>query len=249
MDNASQTETQPGQGDWFTTTHWSIVLAAGETSAPGARQALEHLCQTYWYPLYAYVRRQGSPPHDAQDLIQGFFARMIEKNYLQDADQTKGRFRAFLLASLKHFLSDQRRHDRALKRGGGKPLFSLDEQTAEDRYRLEPVEEADPEQIYERRWALTVLEQARLRLREEWNVPGKAELYDRLDAFETHGGQELTYAEIGAQLGVAEGTVKSSASRLRQRYLELLKEEIAQTVAGPQEVGEEVRYLLAVIGS
>lgn len=233
--------------DWFTTTHWTVVLAAGQGGSPAAFQALERLCQTYWYPLYAYVRRQGYPPEDAQDLTQAFFERVLEKNYLAQVDRDRGRFRAFLLAALKHFLSDQRDHDRAAKRGGGKPLLPLDAQEGEERYLLEPPDPLTPEKLYERRWALTVLEQARVRLRNEFAAAGKSDLYEALTGLETGEDTKLTYAELGQRLGRSESALKSAALRLRRRYGELIREEIAHTVASASEIEEEVRYLLAVV--
>src|SRR5215471_6647935 len=157
-DAEDQRGTGPKGGDWFTTTHWSVVLAAGQTASPQSEAALEKLCRTYWYPLYAFARRQGSSPEDSQDLTQGFFARFLEKNYLHQVQRDRGKFRCFLLASLKHFLADERDKARALKRGGGKSLLSLDDDAAEGRYRLEPVDSMDAEKLYQRRWTLTLLE-------------------------------------------------------------------------------------------
>jgi RNA polymerase sigma-70 factor (ECF subfamily) len=223
------------------------VLAAGRGDEAAARRALEQLCQTYWYPLYVFVRRQGYAPPDAQDLTQGFFARALEKNAFAHLDQQKGRFRAFLLAAMKHFLSDQRDHDRAAKRGGGQTVLSLDAQTAEDRYKLEPVDPLTPEQLYERRWALTVLENARTRLREEFVASHKEALYEQLKSFDAGARGAPTYAEIGTRLGLSESAVKSAALRLRRRYAELVREQIAQTVPTAAEIDEEIRHLMAVL--
>ena len=233
--------------DWFTTTHWSVVLTAGQSGSPAAFQALERLCQTYWYPLYTYVRRQGYSPDDAQDLTQAFFERVLEKNYFAQVAQDRGRFRAFLLAALKHFLSDQRDHERAAKRGGGRLPLSLDAQEGEQRYLLEPADTLTPEKLYERRWALTVLDQARARLRDEFAAAGKSDLYEALTGLETGEDTNLTYAELGQRLGLSESAIKSAALRLRRRYGELVREAIAQTVASASEIDEEVRYLLAVV--
>ena len=180
--------------DWFATTHWSVVLGVTQGERPAARQALEQLCATYWYPLYAYVRRRGYSPEDAQDLTQGFFERVIEKNYFHQVDQSKGRFRAFLLATLKHFLSDQSDRQRAAKRGGRKGILSLDAQTGEDRYQLEPVDAISPDRLYERRWAFTVLGKARARLRAEFAAAGRLQLYEHLDAFESGEETGLTFS-------------------------------------------------------
>jgi RNA polymerase sigma factor (sigma-70 family) len=233
--------------DWFATTHWSVVLAAREADTPAARAALERLCQTYWYPLYAYVRRLGSSPADAQDLTQAFFERVMERHYFDQADRDKGRLRAFLLTALKHFLSDQRDRERAAKRGGGRTILSLDAQTAEERYRLEPVDTMSPDRLYERRWAFTVLDRARDALRQEFLAAGKGQLYERLNAMETHEEAEGTYAEVGRQLGMSESAVKSAVVRLRRRYGNLLRQEIAQTVSTVAAVDIEIRHLMAAI--
>ena len=209
---------------------------------------MERLCQTYWYPLYVFVRCQGYSPEDAQDLTQGFFERVLEKNYFGQADRNKGRLRAFLLAALKHFLSDQRDRERAAKRGGGKTILSLDAQDAEDRYLLEPADNATPDKLFERRWALTVIEQARVRLRAEYAAGGKSEIYEQLKLVETGERGELTYAEIGKRVGLSESGVKTAALRMRRRYAELLREEIAQTVATVSEIDEEIRHLLIAAG-
>lgn len=233
--------------DWFTTTHWSVVLTAGQSGSPAAFQALERLCQTYWYPLYTYVRRQGYSLEDAQDLTQAFFERVLEKKYFAQVARNRGRFRAFLLAALKHFLSDQRDRERAAKRGGGKLPLSLDVQEGEERYLLEPADPLTPEKLYERRWALTVLEQARARLRDEFAAAGKSDLYEALTSLETGENHSLTYADLGQRLGLSESAIKSAALRLRRRHGELVRQEIAQTVASVSEIDEEIRYLLAVL--
>jgi RNA polymerase sigma-70 factor (ECF subfamily) len=166
-----------GQNAQFTTTHWSVVLAAGGGDSPAARQALEYLCQTYWYPVYAYVRRRGNSPHDAEDLAQEFFAKLIKRNDFAKVSRERGPFRAFLKGALNHLLSDQRDYVRAAKRGGGKIILSLDAQTAEQRYQLEPADTTTPDKLYDRRWALSLLETARSRLAEEYAVAGKSDLY------------------------------------------------------------------------
>ncbi len=245
MDLSSSTS---GPSDWFTTTHWSVVLAAADSNPAAAQAALERLCQTYWYPLYVFVRRQGNSPEDAQDLTQAFFARVLEKNYFGQVDQAKGRFRAFLLAALKHFLSDQRDYRDAAKRGGGKTMLSFDTQTAEDRYQFEPADMMAPDKLYERRWAFTLLENARTQLRREYAAAGKAEMYDALNVWERGSSDGATYLEVAHGLGKTESAVKSESFRLRQRYFELVRSEIAQTVATATEIDEEVRYLLNVIG-
>ena len=237
----------PKQNGQFTTTHWSAVLAAGGGDSPAARQALGHLCQTYWYPVYAYVRRRGHSPEDAEDLTQEFFARLIERNDFAKVSRDRGPFRAFLKGALNHLLSDQRDYARAAKRGGGKIILSLDAQTAEQRYRLEPADMSTPDKLYDRRWALTLLETARSRLAQEYDAAGKSELYSHLNFLEPGAGEVLSYAEIGRRVGKSESAVKTEASRLRRRYHQLVRAEVAQTVASVVEVDEEVRYLLAVI--
>jgi RNA polymerase sigma-70 factor (ECF subfamily) len=235
--------------DWFTTTHWSVVLGAAQGDLPAARQALERLCTAYWYPLYAYVRRRGYSPEDAQDLTQGFFERVLEKHYLDQVDQSKGRFRAFLLATLKHFLSDQSDRRQAAKRGGGRTILSLDAQAGEERYQFEPVDGFSPDKLYERRWAFTVLGEARGRLRAEFAAAGRLRLYEHLDAFESGEETGLTFSEIGRQLALSEVAVKAAASRLRRRYAQLVREEIAHTVASVAEIDEEIRHLVTVVSN
>lgn len=231
----------------FATTHWTVVLSAAQGGSPRADDALARLCQSYWYPLYAYVRRQGNSPHDAQDLTQAFFARLIAKNYLGDVNRAKGRFRSFLLASLKHFLANEWDKARALKRGGGQTIVPLEVETAERRYSLEPADPHSPDKIFERRWALTLLEQVLGRLRAEYSAQGKGALFEGLKDSLTGDRSTLRYAELGGAVGLSEGAVKVAAHRLRRRYREILRLEIANTVATPEEVDEELRYLFAVL--
>ncbi len=230
----------------FATTHWSVVLAAGDQQTPEGAAALERLCRTYWYPLYAYVRREGHSPDDAQDLTQEFFARWLARMSFTQVSPDKGKFRSFLLASLRHFLSDQRDHARALKRGGGVELLSWNAQEAEDRYRLEPVDRLDAEKIYERRWAMAVLRQALDRLRAESAAAGKAQWFERLRSF-LSGDSDSSSAETAVELGLTDTAFRGAVHRLRQRYRELVREEIAHTVSHPSEIEEEIRYLIAVI--
>jgi len=245
-DNATSSEEQ---AVWFTTTRWSIVLNAQDPASPHASEALEKLCRAYWYPLYAFVRRQGHDEATAKDLTQGFFAKLLEKNYLSGVHPDKGRFRTFLLVAVRHFISDEGDKARALKRGGGQPVISLDETVGEDRYRQEPVESMDAEKLYERRWALTLLEQARERLKEDYRAAGKAELYERLQPFESGGSDAPAYADVAPALGLSEGGLRAAVHRMRQRYRELVREEVAQTVNSPAEVDEEIRYLIRVVSS
>jgi DNA-directed RNA polymerase specialized sigma24 family protein len=231
----------------FASTRWSVVLAAGDSSAPGASEALEKLCGAYWFPLYAYVRRQGHSPHDAQDLTQGFFAWLIESKHLRVADVERGRFRSFLLGMLKNFLSDDRKKMHAQKRGGGRTPVSLDAASAEERYHLEPVTELTPDLIFDRRWAWTVMEQTVAHLRDEYVAAGRAELFDALRQFQPGEDAGQSYAEVATRLGLTESAVKSAIWRLRQRHRDLLREEIAHTVATPADVDGEIRHLLSVL--
>jgi len=248
MAESTKTETATsGRGTWFTTTHWSLILNAQDTSSPVAAAALEKLCRACWYPLYVYVRRQGEDEESAKDLTQGFFTRLLEKRVLAQAQREKGKFRSFLLASLKHYLSDERDKARAQKRGGGQTPVSLDDSTGEERYRLEPVDVMDAEKLFERRWALTPLGQARARLREEYLETGKSSLYERLRVFEGGDKSGPSYAQVASELGLTESGVKSAVFRLRERYRELVREEIANTVDSPGEVDGEIRHLISVI--
>jgi len=231
----------------FLTTHWSVVVAAAQRSSPAAQEALTTLCRAYWYPLYAFVRRQGHGPHDAQDLTQAFFARFLEKDCIADADRHRGRFRSFLLASMKHFLANEWDRATALKRGGGQEPVSLDEPDAESRYALEPQDGMSADRVYERRWAMLLLERVLERLKREFVAGGKAAQFEALKEALPAGRGGRSYAEVAASLGSSEAAVKVAVHRLRRRYRDLLREEIAQTVAAPAEVEDEVRYLFAVL--
>lgn len=219
------------------------MLAAGRKSSPQADVALEDLCRTYWYPLYAFVRRQGRSKEDAEDLTQAFFARFLEKNYLEGLSADRGRFRAFLLASLKHFLANERDRADRIKRGGGVTVLSLDWQTAETRYHLDPADTLSPDKLFDRAWAVTLLERVIARLREENSARDKATLFDQLKPFLTVGKSAIPYAETAASLGLTEGAVRVAVHRLRQSYRELLRAEIAQTLAHPDQVQEEMNAL------
>ena len=242
-------KTSPAAGPRFTTTRWSVVLAAGQARSLEADAALEELCSTYWYPLYAYVRRRGFGPEDAQDLTQEFFTRLLRKNYPAQADRAKGKFRSFLLLTLNHFLADEFDRLNARKRGGGQIFISLDQEAAEGRYRREPADDLSPEKLFERRWAQSILENALKRLREEYKADCGAENYAVLRGFEPGEQLTLTYGEAAARLGISESALKSKVHRLRQRHRELVREEIAQTVCTNTEVDEELRHLLAVLSS
>ncbi len=235
------------RGATFATTHWSVVLAARSSDSPRAREALETLCRTYWYPLYAFVRRQGSSPQDAQDLTQAFFAHLLRKDFLDGVGPEKGRFRTFLVACLKHFLADQWEKARAQKRGGVCLTAPLDLEQAEGRYHVEGRHELSAEQLYERRWALDLLEQVLDRLRQEAVAAGKAGVFEALQGCLAGEPLDGPYAQLGAKLGLSEAALKVTVHRLRRRCRELLREAVAQTVTRPEEIDEELRYLFAVV--
>jgi DNA-directed RNA polymerase specialized sigma24 family protein len=238
---------ESGSAGQFDTTHWSVVMVAGQDSSAASREAMEKLCRTYWYPLYAFVRRRGYEAHEAQDLTQSFFARRLEKDYLSAVDRSKGKFRSFLLASLEHFLVNEWRRTCALKRGGGVVFVPLDEETAEQQYLQGPATNLSAEQCYEQQWATTLLEQVLGRLREEFNATGKAELFGEIKIFLTGEKRAVSYAELAARLGTTEAALKMAVSRMRQRYGELLRSEIAMTVSSPEEIEEELRALFAAL--
>ena len=225
------------------------MISAGSNDTPHARNALEKLCRSYWFPIYAFVRRQGHGPHDAQDLTQEFFARVLGKNYFADADRSKGRFRSFLLASLKHFLANEWDKAKAQKRGGGQVLIPIDVATAETSCGFEPTDNLTAEKIFERRWALTLLEQVLRRLRAEYVRDDREKLFEQLKPTLTETSRTVAYAEIASRLGTTEGAVKVAVHRLRQRYREVLRAEIADTVASPGEVEDEIRNLFAALAN
>jgi RNA polymerase sigma-70 factor (ECF subfamily) len=232
----------------FAITRWSVVLAAGRSETVQSHAALEQLCRIYWYPLYAYVRRRGHSADDAQDLTQEFFARLLQHKWVARADRQRGRFRSFLLSAMSHFLADEWDKARAQKRGGGAPPVPLQFDTAETRYGYEPVDTTTPEQIYERRWALALLEEVLRQLRRAYEEEGKLGLFNELSACLVGERTSLPYVELAGKLGLTEGAVKSAVHRMRQRYRELLRKEIAQTVSEPGEIEEEMRYLRVVVG-
>lgn len=237
---------EPRHRPAFVTTHWSVVLTAGRSDTTHAQDALAKLCQTYWHPLYAYVRRRGHSPEDAQDLTQGFFAHLLEHKAVATVRPDKGRFRSFLLASLNHFLSDEWDKARAQKRGAGK-VISLDTQCAESWLSQQPSETLTPERAFELRWAITLLEQVYGKLEAEHRQQGKVELFDTLRTTLAGPGNSAPYSELGSRLGMNEGAVKVAVHRLRQRYRAFLRETIGETVANDTEVEEELRYLMRVL--
>ncbi len=233
----------------FPTTHWSRVVAAGDRSAPGAREALADLCSAYWYPLYAFVRRRGHDPEAAEDLVQGFFASLLERESLAGVDRTKGRFRSFLVAACAHYLSNRHDHEQALKRGGGRAIVPIDVVTAEDRYRREPAHELTPERLFERRWATTLLDNVLGRLEAEMDGAGKASTFAALRPALLGSAERLAYAEIAHELGCSEGAARAAVHRLRARYRTFLREEVARTLDDPDAVDEEIRELFATFAS
>jgi RNA polymerase sigma factor (sigma-70 family) len=234
--------------EYFATTRWTVVIAAGRRSTPDAEQALEELCRTYWYPLYAYVRRHGHTREDAEDLTQEFFARLLEKNYLEGLDSQKGKFRAFLLAALKHFLANEWDRATRKKRGGTTKMLSLDWQHADTRYQIEPSDELSPDKLYDRMWAVALLERVIQRLREESIAEGKGKLFEELRPFLMIGKSAIPYAQAAAALGLTEGAVRVAVHRLRQRYRALLREEISQTLSDPAQVEDEMQALFSAFG-
>jgi RNA polymerase sigma factor (sigma-70 family) len=231
--------------DYFATTHWTVVLAAGRRRTPQADTALEELCRTYWFPLYAYIRRHGRTREDAEDLTQAFFARFLEKNYLEGLRSEKGKFRAFLLAALKHFLANEWDRAHRQKRGGGATMLSLDWQSADTRYQIDPADHLSPDKLYDRAWAVTLLERVIARLRDESAAEGKAKIFEQLKPFLTLGRSAIPYAQAAAALDLTEGAVRVAVHRLRRRYRELLREEIGQTLSDPAQAEEEMRALFS----
>jgi RNA polymerase sigma-70 factor (ECF subfamily) len=234
--------------DRFETTNWRLVLAARSDAPAAARAALGQLCETYWYAVYAFIRRQGHAAPDAEDLTQAYFTRFLEKDYLKAVRPEAGRFRAFVLASVRHFLSNERDRLLAAKRGGRRIILSLDVEDAEQRLRLEPADHVTPETLFERNWASAVLAQALDRLRAELEATEGPERFRRLGPHLTGDAPAATYAELAREMGVSEAAIRVAVHRLRKRFGALLRDEIARTVEDPEDVEQEVRYLLSVIG-
>jgi RNA polymerase sigma factor (sigma-70 family) len=233
----------------FATTHWSVVLSARDKDASRSAEALETLCRTYWYPLYAFARRQGQRPHDAQDLTQAFFARLLEKDYLKAAGREKGKFRTFLLVALKRFLADDWDRQHAQKRGGFATIVSIDQELAESRFAAEPADRLQPDVVFDRQWAVALIERVMARLQEEYVSSGRARLFEVLRGCLARDESAPSYAEIAAGLNLTEAAVKMAVHRMRARYRELLYAEIADTVSSPEEVEEEIRHLFSTFGS
>jgi RNA polymerase sigma factor (sigma-70 family) len=231
----------------FPTTHWSRIVAAGDPGAPLAREALDELCRAYWFPLYAYIRRRGYAPDRALDLTQDLFVRLLEKDVLAAADPARGRFRTFLRAVCADFLANRRDRENALKRGGGRPIVPIDSNEAEGRYAREPAHELTPERIFDRNWALILLGRVLEQLREEYRVAGQSLTFEVLSPVLTDGSRAVAYATLAARLSTTEGAVRVAVHRLRRRYGERLREEIAATVDEPAEVDDEIRDLFAAL--
>jgi RNA polymerase sigma factor (sigma-70 family) len=241
-------DNQASRQQWFATTHWSVVLAAGDAASPRAAEALEKLCRTYWFPLYAYVRGKGHSAEDAQDLTQEFFARFLEKNSVSHADRQRGRFRSFLLTSMQNFLAHEWESARAQKRGGGRRPVVWDEEAAEQRYELDNALHLTPDKVYEQRWALTLFQQALSQLRKEFTGE-KASQFDELKQFLTNPAGDGDYAAVASRLGMTPGAVSVAVHRVRQRYRQLVREEIAHTVPTAADIDDELRYLIGLMGS
>jgi RNA polymerase sigma-70 factor (ECF subfamily) len=232
----------------FLTTHWSVVLTAGRHDTTRARAALESLCQTYWYPLYTYVRRRGHSPEDAKDLTQGFFACLLERQSLANADPNRGRFRSFILGAMNYFLADERAKLQTQKRGGGHKILSLDLLAAEQRFDLEPADNATPDMAFDKQWAAALLNEVLNRLEEAYRSEGRMNLFTELKQTLLGPRESQPYAALAKRLSMNEGAVRTAVHRLRKRYRELLREEIANTVSAPEEVDEEIRYLFKISG-
>ena len=244
--NAASQGASDGRGGAFVTTHWSLVLTA-QGRSPAADAALEKLCRTYWWPLYGFVRRNGHNPEEAQDLTQGFFALLLERRDLDVVRQEKGRLRSYLLVSLKNFLAKARRRELTIKRGEGRGLVPLDELLSRERAGAEPSDNLTADRIYERRWALTLLEQVLIRLESEYKRAGNGELFEYLREFLSDEPDRHSQAEVAMNLGMTENAVKQAFHRLRRRYRELLRDEIGQTVAVPGDVEDELRHFISVL--
>ena len=247
MSNKSRHNIAPSNRPRFATTHWSIVLAAGKSSSPHQKHALETLCKDYWFPLYAYLRRRGYDTHQAEDHTQAFFAHILEKHDLQTADPKYGKFRSFLLLRLRHFLCDERDRAGAKKRGGGRKILSLGFQNAEGQYALEPANRLSPEVLFEKSWALTVLERTMDRLEAEMANKDKQKLFDRLKVYLTAEKDVIPYQNMATELKMTEGSVRVTVHRLRRQYRKLLRDEIGQTVAAKGQIDEEIGYLFAAL--
>ncbi|MDB6123703.1 MAG: hypothetical protein JWQ71_2696 [Pedosphaera sp.] len=235
-------------GGHFVTTHWSAVVRAGQVDAASAHVALDELCQTYWYPLYAFIRRQGRAPQDAEDLTQAFFARLLEKNFVAAADPEKGKFRTFLLAALKRFMANEWDRDHAQKRGGFQTVIAIDQAVVESRFNADLTHDLQPDVLFERQWAMMLLERVMSLLQEEYVATGRATLFEHLRSCLAKQEATQSYALIAVELKLTEAAVKTAVHRLRTRYREILRSEIGKTVASPDEIETELRHLFSTFG-
>ncbi len=233
----------------FQTTRWTLVVTAGDVESPDSSEALATLCEIYWYPLYAYARRWGQDADSARDLTQGFFAKLLEKNYVAAADQERGKFRTFMLTALQRYMADEWDRERAQKRGGRELPISLDFDTAEGGYKLEPPDDRTPEDVFDESWAATLMEQARQRMRREMLEPGKEERFELLEGFVSGEGEDVPYREVAETLGLSEAAVKTAVHRMRKRFGHILRDEVADTVGDEAAVDDELRHLLALAGA
>jgi RNA polymerase sigma-70 factor (ECF subfamily) len=246
-DSDSSDPVMPSAAGCFGTTHWSIILAAGDDESASSREALEKLCRAYWRPIYTYVRRRGHAPPEAEDLTQSFFAHFLERKLLTVVDRQRGRFRTFVLHACEYFLAKQWRDASRIKRGGGQKTLSLDVAAAEDCFHNEPADQMTPERLYERQWALALLDLALDRLKQEWTAAGKETLFATLQIFLSGDPKTTTCAQTALELGMSEGAVRTAVHRLRQRYGEILRAEVAQTLSRPEDLEDELRHLLSVL--
>jgi RNA polymerase sigma factor (sigma-70 family) len=247
MPGKTDTNSTPADTSRFATTHWSMVLAAGKSSSANQRQALETLCQSYWFPLYAFLRRRGYDNHQAEDLTQAFFTHILEKHSLRTADPKYGKFRSFLLIRIKGFLSDERDRAKAQKRGGGRKILSLSFLNAEGQYALEPADQLSPEMLFEKSWALTVLERTMDQLEADMAKKNKQKLFEHLKVYLTTEKDVIPYQDTATELDMTEGSIRVAVHRLRRQYRRLLRDEIAQTVGDKDKIDEEMGCLFAAL--
>lgn len=249
MTSTESNSGQPGSGDYFVPTHWTLVLSAGRKSSPQSDQALAELCQVYWYPLYTYARHRGYSREDAEDLVQSFFVTFLRKNYLEGLSKERGKFRCFLIACLKHFLANESDRASRQKRGGGVTHLSLDWQDADSKFQLEPIDNATPDLAFDRAWAMALLERVIQRLRDECAAEGKERLFEQAKGYLLVGEAAIPYAQAAQALSLEEGALRVAVHRLRKRYRSLLRDEIAQTLENPSQVAEELRALQLAISA
>lgn len=248
MDENIESESPPGRGGSpFPQTRWSLVISTQDHESPVAERALSELCEMYWFPLYSFVRRRGHSPQDAEDLTQEFFHRVIEKNFLGSADAGRGKLRSFLLGAMKNFLSESRKAANAQKRGGGRTILSLDQRDAENRYLIEPGHDATPEALFEKHWARTLLDHIMTKLRAVYTDLGKVELFETLHEFMEWNAGDVSYSDASAKLGITENAARVSVFRMRKRFGELLREQIEETVASPDDVAGELQHVFEVL--